>query len=537
MKKDKILEICNNVIYSKQALLSGVGDSWSGLKTTINFHTRSTPSMPMFEKIYEHDKSKTPEELKRKFEEDVKLYDSFGFSEKKPISLEEASKKRSLPPSEELEKIKFDCISEHLYNKKIQIEDFTIHIQHSYEKSLTDRYSRRNSNSDFFKEIKQYEKKSQPPLCKCVHKDEWNIILEYHGYFVNIGNVTLEDTSKFYYAMNKNQYDFWFGGSEIAKNLSDVTPCIMEDYEREVTYKEFLECTLELIKLLNEITTELSDGDLDFQYKYIYDDMKVNKIENLQNIDYLFLVTKQTKDGVYSPTKAVIDRFFGYRRFNDKKLIDKTILKKAGVHTVQFKDSVHFNILEYFSLKDIKIKAPKKVIERYNYSKYCEDKTIVEKIKEEEEEEKLREELEIKADTYTLMQNGKVVLKDKRSYEIAEYFDKKTSLSLKKDAINAMTSVFEANPTIDKIELASFGTYYKYELAGETHYNTDCLNKHIDKDLFNNICELYDFYLPSEEDLEVTFGWPERGFQVFGVRRKPKSKKLEAYVEDYDGVE
>jgi len=264
--------------------------------------------------------------------------------------------------------------------------------------------------------------------------------------------------------------------------------------------------------------------------------MKVNKIEDLQNIDYLFLVTKQTKDGVYSPTKAVIDRFYQYNYSSNKAKIDKTILKKAGVHTVQFKDSVHFNILEYFNLKDIKIKAPKKVIERYNYSKYCEDKIIVEKIKK-EEEEKLREELEIKADTYTLMQNGKVVLKDKRSYEIAEYFDKKTSLNLKKDAVNAMTSVFEAYPDIEKIELASFGTYYKYELAGESHYDTDCLNKHIDKNLLNNICELYDFYLPSEEDLEVTFGWSERGFQVFGVRRKPKSKKLEAYVEDYDGVE
>lgn len=486
-----------------------------------------------FWKNYDREGRISKEERER-WTREAEEIDKLGFGKIGPYTLEEACTSRKFPSEKD---IKFDLIPEKLHNKKFSLGDFEVHVQYEYvldmnRKELDEFITKYNKN----KKSGRYEAYKRHYVRNTT---QWNIILKHHGYHHVIGRIRLNDSIQFEYCMKER----WGNWPWLEKLFNKEKNCIMDEEIKSIDYN-YYESIEEFFRTLDVESLKLEDSDIPFQdwYNHNQHDRKTKSTVELsvEQTDFEWFVKSQSKDGVYSPTRAVIDWIYPnyYEKPKYGKNLDKNILKKLGIHTVQLRDSVHFNLKKFYSLDGIKIKAPKKVIERYGYEKYCESAETIKKIEAERAAEKKKAELEKYNNTFTLMFHGKVVLKEKQSEKIIEWLENKNTVDMEKEAVSCVKPIFDAFPSIEKIELATFGTHYRYELAGENHFNTDCENGQIDREIWEQVMELYEgnLYAPDEKLLEIKYGWPERGANAFGVR-KTKKGKLEVYVEESEACD
>lgn len=445
------------------------------------------------------------------------------FNKTGPFSFEDAKKPRQFPKSEAVE---FTLIPKELYNRVITIDDYDIIFQHVYIVSDDD-------DKDFQENKKAYDAGRGSSYYRryCHYYEQWNVIMRHHGYHKMLAKVRITDTVEYDYSFPKG-YKNWF-----KENLTEKNNCMMREESRESKYEIFYENLEHFMKLLDP-KTESRESDIVmlnwFEWTMTEEEKKkVVPIPKLNAaIDFSWFIQKETKNGVYKPSRAVIDSiyFTSYEvKKEDFRNLKKDVLKQLDVHTIQLSDSAHFHIESWYDIKGIAIKGPKKVIERYGYEKYCASKEIVEKIKAEKAEAKRKQDLAVHNNTFTLMQHGRVVLKDKQSEEILAYLENLDANDMEVALLENMKPIFDAFPEVKRFNVCSFGTYYAYELAGESHFDDNPSNEHINANTLRKINELYEecFYIPSEETLRRKYGWPERGAEMLYVKRKGNKLVLE----------
>jgi len=333
--------------------------------------------------------------------------------------------------------------------------------------------------------------------------------------------------------------------------------CIFENYRYEnmeghsIHTTEKYETFIDLIEL-NLTSGNWSDSDIDLSNNTGYRELEYFLSRRFRdNVDVLGFLGQYVTDGVFKPepeTKKLynnlqrerLDEFheeYGfYAPFPDHI---RLALKQLNVHTIRLRSKVHFDVKNYHDIEGMKIKAPKKVIEKYDLEDYCADEKIVQKLKEEEEARKKAEELEIHMNTYSLVQHGKTILDNVQKWEIVRYLENIDVNSIDNRIIETVKPLFDEYEEVDKIYLAYWGTFFKYELAGERielDFETDSQNiKHLGVELYNKTMEFHSdcYNIPlSERIVELKWGWTERGATILGVERCGNSFYI--FTEDYD---
>jgi len=464
-----------------------------------------------------------------------------GFGTIGPFSLKDACRLREMPA--DIEKhFNFDKIPKDFYNAMISFNDYDIYFQYkktvrSPAKDLAEAQKHRDYAIDNNLTIRQGDYGSSAH-CYYEENHKWNIILHHHGYYTTLGKVQVENRIIFRFCFPE-YYDNWFSNKP-----TDEKPCMLEEQTKLIKFNSFYELTFDLIKLLQMNFVKWSRNIRPIPFQDWYDnycqyDQKTKSIKQLsyEEIDYDYFVQLYTSNGEFKPTKAIIDRIFSFDDFYDKKLtqkkLDKNSLHKHNVHTVIFKDSVHFNITKFFNMKGISIQAPKKIIVTYGFEKYCNDNDLSLQIKKDKEREEHTKKLNIYNDTFTLVFHGEHILVDKRSKDIIQYLENKTGRDFETHVIETIKPIFDKFSKVNKIYLVSFGTYHNMELAGEKHYDDEHENEHIDRNTWEEILSIYEDCLtyPDEDFLRISYGWPEKGAEIFGVKRK--GKELITFVEPY----
>ena len=269
----------------------------------------------------------------------------------------------------------------------------------------------------------------------------------------------------------------------------------------------------------------------------------VNEIRKLtcDSIDIEWFVKKEIINGVYKPSKSMIDVFlFSWQDYSDK-YPTKIKIKELGVNTIQFTDSSHFNIGDLnFDMTGVNIKASKKVIEKYNYIKYVSDDKIKNDIKADRERQKKDHDLLVYNNTFTLMQHGKIIKENVHKQFIIDYLEQHSYdvKNFEKNIINNIQPIFDKYKIVDKIYICYWGKYSQNELRGEKKeldFECDQYNTHIPSDVWKEITELYENELMSsieEKTLNIKYGgFDEYGGTILGIK-KLKNGKLDLFTED-----
>lgn len=470
----------------------------------------------------------------------IKLLKETGFFERGPFTYKEAcSVKQALPENT----LSFDFIPCEFYNKKIVINDYEVFVQ--FEKRIETPDEKlekaRRERSLYLKQGRKISPGDRYSNERCYYNEyeQCNVILRYHGAHLLLGKVERELSTEFTYAFPE-YYDNWYNNKP-----TDEKPCYMTHQTDSLRFGNFRETLKDFFKLVkNDESVVITDETIDFQdwYEFNQKERKDTKSVlqlNYEEKDFEWFVKHQTKDGIYTPTKSMVELVYeeGYHwdteKFKRKKPI-KSILKDLGIHTIVMKDTVHFDANIFYDLKGIKIQAPKKVITRYGYEKLCSNEKTVQSIKEDREKAKKKAKLDKYNDTFDLVFHGKTILSGKSSAQIIEYLENKSTKDTEKEIKESYKPIFDKFPNIKKMNIVSFGTYYKYELSGERHYNESPNQDHIDLDTLKQINELYDdcIYTPDEDYLRIMYGWPERGHLMLVIQRKGNG--LEITTEDVD---
>lgn len=451
-----------------------------------------------------------------------------------PFSEEEAFIFREFPQTKYRKNLEADYIPKELYNKKFIIGDFEVSVS----------YKEWNDKSDDGAEYSG----GYAYVYRYLYK-QWGVFVKYHGCYLNMGKIKTTINTEAYRCKPSQTNWSW-----IKPTLKK--PYILKETSMSLEYQKFNKIT-DFFKTLDISTLELKNITIPHQEWYDHNQKNGKSINDLslEEKDVNWLISSEIKDGVYRPEKHTIDNLL----FNSKnyKIVlankwDKKLLQKLGVHTVQLRADAHYNVPSYFDMKGIKIKAPQKVIERYNMEKYCIDDAVVEKIKAEkkkaEDEEKARD----YNNKFTLMQHGKVIKTNRDKEDIIEFLenfvpasvikaDKKVnSESIEDGIISTVKPIFDAFENVDKLYIAYWGRYFKYESCGELKdidYDCESMNQEcIEEDDWEQISELYSDNLCPDLDEKVVenkFGWPDRGGIILSVERGPKNK-LSVVTEDYD---
>lgn len=450
-----------------------------------------------------------------------------------PFSEEEAFMYREFPKTKYRKILEVDYIPEELYNKKFVIGDFEVSINYKEWSEKNDGSVSSSGYTYVYHELNR----------------QWDVFVNYHGCYLTMGKTKTRIVTEAY-RCKPNQSN-WYNVKTTASK-----PYILKETSKNWDYRNFNEI-LDFFKSLDVSSLELKKITIPFQEWYDSYQKKDTSISDysLAEKDVNWLISNEVKDGIYKPEKYTIDNLL----FNSKnyKIVlankwDKKLLQKLGVHTVQLRADAHYQVQSYFDLKGIKIKAPQKVIERYNMEKYCIDDAVVEKIKAEkkkaEDEEKARD----YNNKFTLMQHGKVIKTNRDKEDIIEFLenfvpasvikaDKKiNSESIEDGIISTVKPIFDAFENVDKLYVAYWGRYFKYELCGEKkdiNYDCESMNQEcIEDEDWEQITELYSDNLCPDLDekvIENKFGWPDRGGIILSVERGPKNK-LKVVTEDYD---
>jgi len=431
------------------------------------------------------------------------------------------------------------AIDKRLYNKRFTIGDFEITVTYKKEFKLGSKYGNDfDFNSGGYKDVSGN------------HDFSYGVYLNYHGHYQTL--LTAYDSYHIYAAYCKPTQTNW----NWLKPTEEKPYIPREIYIRGDFNK--LSFVDDLMRSLDIDSLELKEARIQPQYQYnftlndeIRDVVKTPGEFTNEEIDVEWFVKQEIKDGVYRPEGSTISKWI-FEGWRNKDVYDKNLLKKLGVHTIQLRAEAHFDPSYYFNMKGILIKAPKSVIKRYSLEKYCKNKDIVKKIKEEEAKAELeRKAIELNS-KFTLMQHGKVIKKNKDYYDIIEYLENFTpsskmpkegkapaKTSVDKEILKSIQPIFDEFEDLNEIYLAYWGTYRKYEMRGskcEFDYECDRLNEDIDKETYEQIMELHEgaLYKAFDERAIVKFfgGWPTDGIYAVGVRRDGDSLVL--FSEDYD---
>ncbi len=421
------------------------------------------------------------------------------------------------------------------HNKRFSIGDFEITVTYLRKFEVRPTYSNSTEyNSSGYKSMTgDYD-------------FETSIYLNYHGKYQTL--IQAYDSYNIQAAYCKPTQTNWHWLKPTEKK-----PYIMKELNLRGDYDSKISFLEELFSNIDIDSLELLDAIIEPQNRWEHSpERKVRPVSDFtsKEIDIEWFVKQEIKDGVYRPEGSTIAKWI-YDGFREHKKYDKKLLHKLGVHTIQLRADAHFSPESFYDMKGISVKAPKTVIERYGLQKYCKNKEIVEKIKQ---EQKTRE-LEYKArefnSKFTLMQHGKVVKNNKSYYEIIEYLQNFTPSSkmpkegeispksnIRNDIIDCIQPVFDDFEGLDKFYIAYWGRYFKYECRGEIcdiNYECEYLNRDLDDETLEQIIELYESNIcPSLDDNIVAseFGWPDRGGLALGVKRE--GNKLVVFTEDYD---
>lgn len=408
---------------------------------------------------------------------------------------------------------KFKYIPEKLFNKKFTIGEFEFIIQH---KKVFDDAKEYNSG-DFCSLGTKRESYNWTTLC--------NVIIGYHGFYEFMGQY------RDYYSMilenclPKQTNWHWL-------KFTKDKPYVFKEDNFQTEYKNYKKIE-EIFKSIDFDNVELSDDTFEFQEWY---DWKIKKNLDFysQELDLEYFIQKETKDNIYKPEPNTISRVINRL----KKKYDALIT--LDIKQVQFRSNAHFQLTTHFNLpKNLSIKGPKKVIETYRYEKYCADDSIVKELIKEKKAQKVKQELEVYNNQFTLVQHGKTLLTNVDRQFLINYLESYQAEDLDKKLLENIKPIFD-NYDIPYIYLGTWGQYYEYEIKGEKcDFNTDTysLNKHIDKETLDNIYELYSDNLEvglSDNDIERAYGWPTLEINVLGVK-KGKTGKLSTFIKnDYE---
>lgn len=425
-----------------------------------------------------------------------------------PHSFEDATTWKSILP------LKFGFVPEKFYNKRIKVGDYEIIIQ--YEHELPKRSD--NFGNDFSMGIKREAYAQYKTL---------NVIVCFHGLYLSLGkfresNCTVVDYCK---AEQTNYRQSFKDGTK---------PYMMREYNYKQEF-DYYEPIVQLMKLMNMLTLELKGSDIGFQpwYSSYAEKEKTLRYYSQRDLDFNWFLSQETVGGIFKPEKSTIDNIWaGY-------VPGKKLLKEAGVHTVQLRANCHFNISKVFDLKEITLKAPKSVIKTYGLEKYCNDESVVKKIKEEDEQVLRDENLKKYNDQFTLMQHGKVILEDKPKWDIIQYLESNKSAEFEPEIIKNIQPVFDHFKDINKLYLGKWGQYSQYESRGvimDFNCEVDDMNaKLMSSETHRELYELFEnnIYMDFDEKLlEIKYGWPEMSFNRIGVEKTSKGK-LKVFVENY----
>jgi hypothetical protein len=410
----------------------------------------------------------------------------------------------------------FNLIDNKFYNKKFIVDDYVIHVHHSRKVKPLD-------ISEATDEWKKNPKKDYIYGGHCI-TEEWCIILEYHGVFKKLGSVQLYDSIDIKYLSNKYFGNWWLN----YKDYDDSERYILNEHIKSLRYDNFNSLLFKLFKKCDN-TIELTDSDIEHQSYYDCD------VKKYHNPDYEWFIKQELNNNIYKPTTPIIKYVYLEDDYSFKyKKPDKNLLSNLGTKTVQLSATEHFPVASFFELNGINIKAPKSVITHYKYEKYINDDKMLSSIKKDKETKKRHEELVKYNDTFTLSFHGKEILINTSSQDIIQYLENKEKKDTEQIILDNFKIIFDKFKDVSYFELASFGTHFAYELAGEKHYNDEKENSHIPEETLAQIHELYseNIIIPSEEYLELKYGRIERGAILIGVRRN--GKDIEIYTEDYD---
>ena len=409
-------------------------------------------------------------------------------------------------------------IPNHLLNTRFVLnEDFELIIQFEH-----------------VQEEKDKSKYSEYLWCGLSVEKVWNIILVYHGVYISLGKYRVN-----YYngCMKFDNYEHarqWYG-----VHATEERPYKVDEHQISYDFEYYTHLE-QIFSSLDLKDIQVVDNDIDLQPWYYFNQPERKKLAEytLNSIDYKYFIGREIKNGIYRPERVTIERFLV-----KSPTLDKELLKTMGVHTIQLRADAHYGLDTYFNIKGLVVKAPQKVIQRYGLEKYCDDKELVTKIKADERKERDRQKFEEQNNKFTLMQHGKII-KDNIDKEYIIEFLEAYSPSTKgyaQDILDTVRPIFDVFPSVTKIYLIYWGTFYKYESRGKRYgpdlCDDDHYNKHLSPDDLQQINELYsDNLCPpiAERWLEMEYGWPDQGGVLLGVQRSGKNGKLKIFTEDYD---
>lgn len=414
-------------------------------------------------------------------------------------------------------------IPDELVNKVLSLGEYNLHLQ---RKSY-------NLNNDIDNDNKVKELVERDKRSVRLYENNYeiiNFIVEFHGYFKSIGQISVtQSTSCDYYS--EKGFKSNFGNTSIGSAWSKERPCVLEEISSDISYRGVNKRVKGILNLLGNIPSGLIKDSLIPLVSYWYDDYKEIKTTSIEDLNKKtpkdYFIKQQIIDGVFSPSETFINDIVPI-------LGSKINIKKYDVHTIKLTAKLYFNVSYYFNLGGIIVKAPKSVVVRFDLSNYIDNDKIKNQIKKDEDKAERKEKLRIYNDTFDLVFHGKVIKKGVDSYDLINYLENKTHNDLDKEIKESYKPIFDKYPEIDKIFICEFGTYYKYESCGSRYFDVDVDNSHIDTEILN---EIYDFLgdnlvYPDEGYVEIMNGWPERGGFKYGLERSGRGLKF--FTEDYD---
>ena len=413
----------------------------------------------------------------------------------------------------------FDKMPEKYINKSITVDnDYKIHIV-----VINTNPHKNGDDSTYYRSIH---------YCKYIFKA---IVIEYRGLFYPAFNLTHYLGTLIYDVHEKCWNNVYISGKltkekhHFVKSFSDQL-----DWEDYITDNIDLtniiytaeECGLNITDTI--FTTEISTKTYNYSSHALWD-----AIGRLNNPDFEYFVALETseKKGVkiYKPERATIKLI--YRGTT----ADRSILQKLGINQVLLRNDAAFSIHLYYDLKDIEVKASVKVIERYSGIKpYVKDNKVKkELVAKEAEDARLRKEQEYN-EQFTLSFHGKEILKDVPYSKIIEYLENYESTSTMDTLVTAAKTLFKQFPHIKLFNIGYYGTYFKYECAGEKCEMSDDYtryNDHISKEDMEKICEEDLIPCLSTEQAELVFGEVERGQLMISLQNKKGEYVITSYYD------
>ena len=437
-----------------------------------------------------------------------------------PLSWEDATKDRPLP-KKQLQKLAPIFIPQELYNKQFRIgPDTEMFIAYRDQFEPDDPEERGRFEGYGCRSV------------RCSRNKEWNIIAKYRGVYFKLAAFKLSID----YEMNEckpTQTNYhWLSPTE-------EKPYVMRHiiYRNDHDYQEGIK---EFIEALNPEELELQDNPLDFQSWYSgYGDDKPKSLSEYsqEEIEIERIILEDTKDGLYKPSGFAANTLSHY--FGDQG----GLLRKLGIHTVHLRGTCHFGISSRFDLEGIKVKAPKKIIEKYGLEKYCADDKVVETLKREQEERDRKSANKRRNNKFTLMQHGKVVMENQDKEKIISYLESFYPSTedvpsgkdmLEKEFVDAFKPLFDEYPEVNSYNICYWGRYPNAELAGERcNVNYATQNEGFTREMEEEFYEVASEVGVTDGELEGRYGVPDKHGNQLIIQRNPNGK-LTLVVEYYD---